>query len=273
VSATHVVSASRGSSSSAISHWLPLVAWVALWGTWTTATWWFEGRIETLLRPGAVMDRLAYVVVANGLVGVLGASLLVRWVKGRRGGRDDVPVWRRTLAVAAGLALGLTLLLTRGPAAARGWVLVNAYAQVLTVTVAEVAVCWWALAEVLRMGEGERPWRRAILVVLVAAPAFGLYHFGHSPPFDTWAMVGGLTVVGLVTGTFYVLSDDLFATVVAHNFAGTLGVTQALERADRLASYEQPMVVTVVGGVAALLVLGAAYRLGRPPGADQADFS
>jgi len=52
--------------------------------------------------------------------------------------------------------------------------------------------------------------RLAVIAAAIAASvAFGLYHFAHSPPFDTWRMVGLLTVVGFATGAFFFVSRDV----------------------------------------------------------------
>jgi hypothetical protein len=135
------------------------------------------------------------------------------------------------------------------------WVVINGYAQVLTVTVAEIAVCWWALGESLRAWDPSSKYVALGLTVALGAAAFGLYHFAHSPPFDTWPVVGGLTLMGLVSGAFYVAFRDIYGTVVFHNFAGTLGVTNALESSGRLGESEQPMIPVLVTGAAAVVVL------------------
>ncbi|MGP1678554.1 MAG: hypothetical protein ACTS6J_15540 [Burkholderiales bacterium] len=42
---------------------------IAFYAVWTAATWYFEGRIDTLLRPQAMGDRIAYAYVVNLLLG------------------------------------------------------------------------------------------------------------------------------------------------------------------------------------------------------------
>jgi hypothetical protein len=235
-----------------------LLAWCVLLGLWTLATWWLEGRIHTLLRLDAVMDRLAYVAVANVAVGVVGAAFLLQ-VALRAGGRlARTSPLRAAISVALGVALGLGLLFTETPPSTQPWVMMNVFAQVLSVTVAEVAVCWWALQAVLRAWRPEATVLVAALTVWIGALGFGVYHFGHSPPFNTWSKVGMLIVIGTGTGLFYVLSRNLYGTVILHNFAGTLGVSRALAESGRLTEYQGPRGVLLLTGVLSLAVLGLA---------------
>ena len=53
---------------------------IGLFVTWMVVTWALEGRIETFLRPDAVFDRVLYAVVANLLIGVVGATCAIRWL-------------------------------------------------------------------------------------------------------------------------------------------------------------------------------------------------
>ncbi len=234
-----------------------------LYALWTAGTWVFEGRIQTLMRPDAVADRVVYALVVNLLVGIVG-SLVVLIRLGRR--RDS---WdprqrgfggaQRTLvATLAGLALGLAFYVAQGAPSTNPIVIANAFSQVLVVSVAEVLVCWGVVASALE-AVLERAGRRFATVLAAAAAAvlFGVYHFAHSPPFDTWPMVGFLTVVGLFTGAYFFVSRDVLGTSVFHNFLGTFGVVQALESAGATGSLETlqlPLVSTALVTVAVLLV-------------------
>lgn len=233
-----------------------MVVWLVLFAGWTLATWALEGRIRTLLRPDALVDRLLYIGTANLMVGLLGAAVLVRCARGAGAPKRDASPARVLVSVLTGAALGLALLLAVGPPASP-WAIVNGYAQVMTVTVAEVAVCWWALHHVLAVWRPEHERLAAGATVALGAASFGLYHFAHSPPFDTWSMVGGLTLMGLVTGAFFVASGDLYGAVALHNFAGTIGVLNALRDGGRLAGYEEPRVATLIAGALALAALVA----------------
>jgi membrane protease YdiL (CAAX protease family) len=137
---------------------------------------------------------------------------------------------------------------------------------VFVVSVAEVLVCWSLVGATFESVLQPRLGRGAVFVAaVVAAVLFGLYHFAHSAPFNTWAMVGLLAVVGLVTGLFFFVSRDALGTAVFHNFLGTFGVTQALEKAGALGTLEvlQPPLVGTALTTAAVLMVG--YKLVQRP--------
>lgn len=70
---THQVAPAHASSlRPVIARTLSLVA------TWSVATYIFEGRIHTLLRPDAFIDRLIYAIVANLVIGTVGAMWISR---------------------------------------------------------------------------------------------------------------------------------------------------------------------------------------------------
>ncbi|MCU0853441.1 MAG: hypothetical protein MUF63_00660 [Rhodobacteraceae bacterium] len=90
----------------------PLIMWsLGLWAIWTLLTWWFEGRIGTLQRPDAVLDRLIYTILANILVGVVGTAFLLWYLLGgdtlRRARIGFGPLRRSAIWVPVGAALGL----------------------------------------------------------------------------------------------------------------------------------------------------------------------
>jgi hypothetical protein len=98
---------------------------------------------------------------------------------------------------------------------------------VLVVSIAEVVVCWVLLGAVLR--NALRPGVMfAGVAVVFAALAFGVYHFAHSPPFNTPAMVLLLSGVGVATGTFFFMGCDLYSTTVLHNAFAIRGVIQLI---------------------------------------------
>jgi hypothetical protein len=99
------------------------------------------------------------------------------------------------------------------------------------------------------------------VAALVASGLFGLYHFAHSPPFDTWPMVGLLSIVGLATGAFFFVSRDLLGTVLFHNFLGTFGVVQALAGAGAVATLEQWQPPLLFTAALTLAVVAAGYAL------------
>ena len=61
-----------------------MVVSFAVYGAWSMATWVLEGRIQTLLRPEALVDRLLYAIVGNLLLGiVVGAACIGYFVRSR----------------------------------------------------------------------------------------------------------------------------------------------------------------------------------------------
>jgi CAAX prenyl protease-like protein len=103
-----------------------------------------------------------------------------------------------------------------------------------------------------------------VLAAIVSSVLFGVYHFAHSPPFNTVGFVVLLTVIGLVTSLFYFVSRDVYGTIAFHNFAGILGVVRALESSGTLGSYERPLLALLVTAVVAVGLLVAAHVLWLP---------
>lgn len=222
---------------------------------WVLATFLLEGRISTLLRPGAVADRILYTVVANILVGIVLALAVLRTITLKKCGalkNAGFQSLRRTLpAAAAGFFLGLTVFLLQHPASTDPVVLLNIYTQVLTVTIAEVIVCWVlvsAAAESIQSGGGRIAATAGALVI--SGLLFGLSHFAHSPPFNQPAMVVFLSVIGFLTGLVYYIGRDVYATILFHNFLGCAGVAQSLAASGLLDMYSRPLLPVI--GMAAL---------------------
>jgi len=186
------------------------------------------------------------------------------------------------VATGIGLALGFGFYVMQGAPSLDAIVLVNGFAQVLVVSAAEVLVCWsvvgwatWLAARRL----GNLP--ALIVAAVVSSVLFGVYHFAHSPPFNTFAMVAFLSGIGLATSLFYFVSRDAFGTIVFHNFLGTYGVVEALAKADALATLQtlQPPLlftaaVTAVGVAAGYFAMrGAGRALGHSTGSPAAFHS
>lgn len=242
-----------------------IVAALALFLVWTTATWFFEGRIRTFLRREAATDRLLYAVVTNLMVGIVGAIIILRlilnwqWLRREAAGFGS-PV-RTAVAVVAGLVLGLAFYGLSGGPTSNPIVITNAFAQVLVVSAAEVIVCWVLIGTVLEAAS--RDLGRVIAVALAAVIAsllFGAYHFAHSPPFNTVGMVAFLSVIGLVTSLFFFLSRDVYGTIVFHNFLGVLGVVNALAAKDQLQGMIELQPWLLATAVTTLFVLAGADR-------------
>lgn len=76
------------------------------------------------------------------------------------------------------------------------------------VSVAELLVCRsvvGTVSEVLLQGRGRGA--PVVLAAIVASVFFDVYHFAHSPPFNTVGLVLLLTAVGLVTSLYFFSRD------------------------------------------------------------------
>lgn len=244
------------------------VVWaLGLFALWTFATWWFEGRINALARPAAVIDRLVYTSVANILIGVVVAVVLLRLLT-----RDDpagralagFSSWRRTaLWAPLGLIAGLGLYVLQGAPSTDPVVLLNAYSQVFVVSMAEVIVCWSVVAAMIAFSIDASKWIALPVAAITASLLFGIYHFAHSAPFNTVGMVAFLSVIGLLTSLVFFVSRDVYATILFHNFLGTFGVVQALAAQDNLATFtsvQWPLIGTAFVALLALIVVDRTAR-------------
>ena len=243
---------------------------VALWVVWTTTTYLLEGYPRTLLRPDAIGLRLAYALIANIAIGIVGTAVVVCIAIRGTGLRVDAFGFQSTPRTARGVALGVVLgtavFLVQRPVTTDPAVIANAFAQVWVVSIAEVLVCWVVLARVVTL-LGPRHERRAMLVAVAwvtAAITFGIYHFAHSPPFNSIQTIGVLTIVGLVTGAFYFATGEVYGTIVFHNFLALSGVTAALAAGGRLDQFAvlQPAPI-VTAAAATTFLIGADIYLRR----------
>jgi hypothetical protein len=237
---------------------------LVLYVSWTAATFRLEGRVLTLLRPEAVGARVLYMLVANLAIGIIGSALVLRrLIRADFVAPDRLGVgggWRSAAAVLVGGVLGFGAYLIQGAPTLDPVVLLNGFSQVLVVSIAEVLVCWAVLGGVLagvitpRIG-----WWGSIPAAIAAAVLFGVYHYAHSPPFNTHAMVAVLTVVGLVTGAFFFVSRDVYGTIVFHNFLALFGVLNALEQAGRLSTFAVAQGALIGGAALAVALLIAVH--------------
>src|SRR5215218_4795003 len=162
-----------------------------LYLVWVLVTYLLEGRIQTFLRPEAMGARLFYALVANILIGLGGSALVIRFLS-RAGTISTEQAGFRgfghaAIAIIVGVVLGLALYALQGAPSWNPIVLINAYAQVLVTTIAEVLVCWaviGSLSQSLLQADRGR-WVSLILAALIASVLFGVYHFAHSPR-STW---------------------------------------------------------------------------------------
>lgn len=154
------------------------------------ATYLFEGRILTFLRPEAIFDRFIYIIVANFIIGTIVALYLLRYFlksKFSTPKQTGFRSFRYTVStVLLGGFLGFIFYFVQSPPTLNPTVLSNAFAQVLTVTIAESIICWAIIGttfESLTSHKGK--YVSAFVAIIVASFLFGIYHFAHSPPFNT----------------------------------------------------------------------------------------
>jgi hypothetical protein len=245
---------------------LAVVLSAAVYLAWVVATYVLEGRLETLLRPEATLARFFYALVANLLIGVVGAVWVLRLLarlrvlSPQRAGFRQFP--HALAGVLVGGVLGFVFYAVQGPPAFDPVVIANAFAQVLVVSVAEVVVCWalvGTVTESLLRGRGKSV--SLVGAALVASFLFGVYHFAHSPPFNTPGFVLFLMAIGLVTSLFFFILRDVYGTIVFHNFFGVFGVLQSLEASGNLVSFERPVPPLLVMAAVAVTLLVATHVL------------
>jgi hypothetical protein len=225
----------------------------------TALTYGLEGRQHTLLRPEAARLRLIYAVAANLLVGIVVAGWFLKV-------QDDVSpgkagfhnILHAAAAVVIALLLGGAIYLLLRPPTRDPVIMLNGFAQVWTVSAAEVVICWSVVGSAIEAALHHQGVRAAsVIAALVASLLFGLYHIAHSPPFNSPRMITGLTAVGLLTSVFFFVSRDVYGTIVFHNFFALTGVLNALRRTDAFEQYRKPVWALLVAAVisAGLIVL------------------
>jgi hypothetical protein len=228
---------------------------------WTLATYLLEGRLLTFHHPEAVFDRFIYTIVANIIIGTIGSFILIRFLLGSAGVSNPsffgiIGSRRLIIGLGLGIALGLAFFYTQSYPSRHPILILNAYSQVLVVSIAEVIVCWVLVGgSIANMGKS--PFF-IVLAIIISALLFGLYHSGHSPPFNTLKMVMILSIVGLFTGMFYFLTRSIYGTILFHNFMGMKGVTEALATSGKIENFksvQMPVLATAVIAVGILVVL------------------
>ena len=102
-----------------------------------------------------------------------------------------------------------------------------------------------------------------IAALIVASRRIVYSSWIGGPPFNTAAMIALLMGVGLVTGAFYLVSGDVYGTVVFHNFLALFGVLRATERAGEPAHdtpLQAPLVLMAVATLIVLLLVHGSIR-------------
>ena len=237
-----------------------VLASISVYLVWVIATYMLEGRILTLLRPEAVFERIAYTFVANFLIGTVVAVWVMRsFLKSgivtlKQSGFSSIH--RTVVAVVVAGIIGFGLLIILNPPSLNPVVILNVYAQVLSVSIAEIIVCWGVIGVSFEAMTRTRCRVVSMLIgILTADFLFGIYHFAHSPPFNQTGMILFLMVIGLFTSFVYFIGRDIYAAIVFHNFFGVLGVMQALEKSGNLAAYNQPLLPILTMALLAVIIL------------------
>jgi FtsH-binding integral membrane protein len=168
------------------------------------------------------------------------------------------------ITVVAGAVLGFVFY-AQNPPSMNPTVILNAYAQVLTATIAEILVCWAVVGATFESLTKRTAKAVSLVVGIIAASVlFGVYHFAHSPPFNTVGLVLTLTLVGVITSLFFFISRNVYGSIVFHNFLGIFGVLQALTASGNLTAYDQPMYPAyVLALVSVIIVIAADMRFVR----------
>lgn len=235
-----------------------IIAAIGLYLIWTTLTYLLEGLRKTFLKPVNSIDRVVYTLVTNVLVGTVGSLLVIKMFTGQAG--IFIPAFTtpiRTLtSIVAGIVLGLVLLALQKPATWEISVLIRGYSQTLVVSIAEVIVCWGVLGGAIALSAtGLGGFGSKLVALLIASAAFGVYHFGHTAPFNSAKMVILLSVIGLFTGLFFLVTKDLFGTIIFHNFFAIKGVLDSLQARGLLDQFRKPQPVLVGTALVAAAVL------------------
>ncbi|MEJ2634416.1 MAG: hypothetical protein P8184_03880 [Calditrichia bacterium] len=233
---------------------------LSLYIIWTTVTYALEGRIHTLLRPEAVVNRILYILIANFLIGIVTGAVIIRitilsgFLKAWQAGFRKWP--RAILASILTGIVGFGIYILQGPPSLNPLVIINAFLQILPVSIAEIVVCWAVVGttfeslmkrkgQVISLASG----------ILAASILFGLYHIAHSPPFNQAHMILFLTFIGLITSLVYFFVRDIYATIVFHNFFAVFGVLQALDESGKLQNYLHPLYPVMITGIIAFILL------------------
>ena len=236
----------------------PVLWSIAVYLVWTLATYALEGRVNLLQQP-TIAGRYTYVLIANVLIGTIWAFWVLRSLLSSQAvsliqmgfrslGRTAV-----TIAIALGIGGGY-LFFVRPPT----WsllVIINGYTQVLTVSIAEIVVCWALVGtnfELLTKSKGKP--LSLLAGILAATLLFAVYHVGHSAPFNQIRMMLILLMPGIMTSLFYFISREIYATILFHNFQGTFGVLSNLKNPELLDRPLYPLYFLVLLAVAGLIV-------------------
>jgi hypothetical protein len=200
--------------------------------------------------------------VANVAIGIIGSALVLRRLIAQRlltPEQAGFRTFRRTILTAVlGLGAGLTFYWLQGRPTITPIALLNVFTQVWPVSTAEVLVCW-AVGAAIVHAVWTGPARKLVAAVC-AAVLFGVYHFAHSPPFNSPRMILVLTAVGLATGVFFFVVREVYGTIAFHNGLALYGVAGALDASGDLKAFERPLTPLWGMALGALVLLAALHR-------------
>jgi hypothetical protein len=171
-------------------------------------------------------------------------------------------VGRTILTMVITVLIGSFYLFLMRAAALPLLVVLNGYVQVLSVSIAEVVVCWALVGvsfEWLTKSSGK--FLSVLIGIVTATIFFSVYHIGHSAPFNQINMMLLLLVPGILTSLFYFISRELYATILFHNLQGTFGVLSNLQNPEFLNRPLYPLYFLLLLSVVAFI--GAEMLLAR----------
>ncbi|TFG24405.1 MAG: hypothetical protein EU529_04355 [Promethearchaeota archaeon] len=235
---------------------------LAIFGIWMLLTYLLEGMLLTLQRPDATMNRMLYTFIANIVFGtIIGIYFIHYNLKSYDFSKEEYGFRSISFtlnSIIIGFLAGLGLYFAQNPPTYDPVIIANGFAQVLVVSIAEIIICWAIVGTISKHITKKKIGKilSVIFAVTISSILFGLYHFAHSPPFNTINMFIMLTIVGVVfTSIYYFIVKDIYGTIVFHNFLGVLGVLNALKQSGNLTAYTTPIVPLFITAGIALLIL------------------
>jgi hypothetical protein len=119
-------------------------------------------------------------------------------------------------------------------------------------------VCWTLVGGTIILGLRSIGQMHLAIAAITCSLLFGAYHFAHSAPFNTLRMVAIRSAIGLLTSAVFILTRDVYATLLFHNFLGTLGVIRALAAQNTLEQFATSRRLLIAVAIAGFSTLAAA---------------
>ncbi len=175
-------------------------------------------------RRGTLVYPLAVVLIAGTAVPIL----VVRWLTRSGWMKSDLPVDggdAALLGVTLVVGLGLIALALRGPRMSELPRILRLFVALFAISLAEVLVFLSILFNAMELVAGSMlrsPWA-SVAAAIGSSVLFGLYHFTHSQPWNSWARAAPLIVVWLFVSFAYVLTRDAWAAAIVDTSFATIG--------------------------------------------------